>query len=86
MPPELDNYWNQLVYRGGCDENDVAITNELSYLFLDVYDKMGIFNPKVQLKTAKTPPKSFTLKALDMIRRGHNSLVFVCDETIRRRW
>ncbi len=79
----IDNYWNQPVYLGGCDENDQAITNELSYLFLDVYDKMGIFNPKVQLKISKTTPKEFTLKALDMIRRGHNSLVFVCDETIR---
>ena len=79
----IDNYWNQPVYLGGCDENDQAITNELSYLFLDVYDKMGIFNPKVQLKISKTTPKEFTLKALDMVRRGHNSLVFVCDETIR---
>ena len=79
----IDNYWNQPVYLGGCDENNVAITNELSYLFLDVYDKMGIFNPKVQLKISKTTPKDFTLKALDMIRRGHNSIVFVCDDTIR---
>ena len=80
----IDNYWNQPVYLGGCDENDKAITNELSYLFLDVYDKMGIFNPKVQLKISKTTPKDFALKALDMIRRGHNSIVFVGDETMRR--
>ena len=79
----IDNYWNQPVYLGGCDENDIAITNELSYLFLDVYDKMGIFNPKIQLKISKSTPKKFTLKALDMVRRGHNSIVFVCDETIR---
>ena len=25
----IDNYWNQPVYLGGCDENDIAITNEL---------------------------------------------------------
>ena len=80
----IDNYWGQPVYLGGCDENNVAITNELSYLFLDVYDKMGIFNPKLQLKISKTTPKAFTLKALDMVRRGHNSIVFVCDETIRK--
>ncbi|MBQ7293274.1 MAG: hypothetical protein IJW79_06000 [Clostridia bacterium] len=80
----IDNYWNQPVYLGGCDENDVAITNELSYLFLDVYDKMEIFNPKIQLKISKTTPKDFVLKALDMIRRGHNSIVLVCDETIRK--
>ena len=80
----IDNYWNQPVYLGGCDENDNAITNELSYLFLDVYDKMEIFNPKVQLKISKTTPKEFTLKALDMVRRGHNSIVFVGDETMRK--
>ena len=79
----IDNYWNQPVYLGGCDENEAAITNELSYLFLDVYDKMGIFNPKIQLKISKSTPKEFTLKALDMVRRGHNSIVFVCDETMR---
>ena len=79
----IDNYWNQPVYLGGCDENDIAITNELSYLFLDVYDKMGIFNPKIQLKISKSTPKEFTLKALDMVRRGHSSIVFVCDETMR---
>lgn len=80
----IDNYWNQPVYLGGCDENDKAITNELSYVFLDVYDKMGIFNPKIQLKISKTTPKDFVLKALDMIRRGHNSIVLVCDETMRK--
>ena len=51
--------------------------NELSYEFLEVYDKMNIYNPKVQIKVAESTPKDFLLKALDMIRRGNNSLVFV---------
>ena len=58
--------------------------NELSYLFLDVYDQMGIYNPKVQLKIADSTPKAFVCKALDMVRRGHNSSVFVSDATIRK--
>lgn len=79
----IGNYWNQPVFLGGCKEDETTEINELSYLFLDVYDKMGIYNPKVQIKVADSTPKSFLLKALDMIRRGNNSIVFVSDATIR---
>ena len=80
----IGNYWGQPVYLGGEKENGDTQINELSYLFLDVYDKMGIYNPKIQLKVSKSTPKSFILKALDMIRRGRNSIVFVNDATIRK--
>ena len=80
----IGNYWNQPVYLGGCKADESTEINELSYIFLDVYDKMGIYNPKVQIKLAESTPKDFVLKALDMIRRGNNSLVFVCDERIRK--
>lgn len=79
----IDNYWNQPVFLGGCKENEETEINLLSYTFLDVYDKMGIFNPKIQIKVADSTPKDFLLKGLDMIRRGNNSIVFVSDKTIR---
>ena len=80
----IGNYWGQPVYLGGCKEDESTQINELSYLFLDVYDKMGIYNPKIQIKIADSTPKAFILKALDMIRRGNNSIVFVGDATIRK--
>ncbi len=80
----IGNYWNQPVFLGGCKENEETEINELSYLFLDVYDKMKIYNPKIQIKLADSTPKDFTLKALDMIRRGNNCIVFVSDSTIRK--
>ncbi len=80
----IGNYWNQPVFLGGCKEDESTEINELSYLFLDVYDKMKIYNPKVQIKVADSTPKEFILKALDMIRRGNNSIVFVSDATIRK--
>ena len=80
----IGNYWGQPVYLGGCKEDESTQINELSYLFLDVYDKMGIYNPKIQIKIADSTPKAFILKALDMIRRGNNSIVFVSDATIRK--
>lgn len=80
----IGNYWNQPVYLGGCKADESTQINELSYIFLDVYDKMGIYNPKVQIKVAQSTPKDFILKALDMIRRGRNSIVFVSDATMRK--
>ena len=74
---------NNPVYLGGDNEDGSTIINELSYVFLDVFDKMGIYNPKIQIKVNGNTPKSFLLKALDMIRRGHNSIVFVSDATMR---
>ena len=80
----ISNYWNQPVYLGGTKADGTTEINELSYIFLDVYDKMGIYTPKVQLKFSQNTPKDITYKMLDMIRRGHNSLVFVCENTIRK--
>lgn len=79
----IGNYWGQPVYLGGCTADESTVINELSYVFLDVYDKMGIYNPKLQIKVADSTPKAFLQKALDMIRRGNNSIVFVSDATIR---
>ena len=79
----IDNYWGQPVYLGGTKEDGTSEINPLSYIFLDVYDRMGIYNPKIQLKISdKSTPKEFILKALDMIRRGNNSIVIVNDETV----
>ncbi len=80
----IGNYWGQPVYLGGENADGSTLINELSYVFLDTYDQMGIYNPKIQIKIANSTPKKFVLKALDMIRRGRNSIVFVSDATIRK--
>ena len=80
----IGNYWNQPVYFGGENADGSTVINALSYLFLDVYDEMEIFNPKIQIKVAESTPRAYLEKALDMIRRGHNCIVFVSDATIRR--
>ena len=46
----IDNYWNQPVYLGGENSDGSTVINELSYLFLDVYDKLNIYSPKIQIK------------------------------------
>jgi len=80
----IGNYWNQPVFLGGCREDESTEINALSYLFLDVYDQMNIYSPKIQIKLAESTPREFVCRALDMIRRGRNSIVFVSDATIRK--
>ncbi len=80
----IDNYWGQPIFIGGTKEDGSSLVNDLSFIFLDVYDKMCIHNPKVQIKIGQNTPKEFVLKALDMIRRGNNSIVFVSDELIQK--
>ncbi len=80
----IGNYWNQPVYLGGENADGSTVINALSYAFLDVYDKMGLYSPKIQIKISPSTPKEFVCRALDMIRRGHNSIVFLCDTTIRK--
>lgn len=80
----IGNYWNQPVYLGGENADGSTVINELSWMFLDVYDRMNILNPKIQIKVADSVPKEFLMKALDMVRRGHNSIVFVSDASMRK--
>ena len=75
----IGNYWGQPFYLGGTKKNGETKYNELSYLVLDVYDEIGIYNPKIQLKINENTPEKLLDKACDMIRRGHNSIVFCCE-------
>ena len=75
----IGNYWGQPFYMGGTNADGSSKYNELSALILDVYDELGIYNPKIQIKVNTNTPDSILFKVFDMIRRGHNSLVFCCE-------
>lgn len=77
----IDNYWGQPLYLGGTNLDGSTKVNDLSYLILDVYDQLGIYCPKIQIKVSKATPREFLLKALEMIRHGVSSIVF-CNEDI----
>lgn len=69
---------------GGTNADGSSAINELSFLFLDEYDSMGIYDPKIHIKVNLNTPDSFLDKALDMVRRNHNSIVFIGEPCIRR--
>ena len=77
----IGNYWGQPLYLGGTQKDGKTKVNELSYMILDVYERLGIYNPKIQIKVSNSTPKDFVRMALKMIRSGKNSIVF-CNEDI----
>jgi len=77
----MGNYWGQPFYLGGTNPDGTTAVNELSTVILDIYDTLGIYNPKIQIKVNKLTPKDFISKALDMIIGGSTSIVF-CNEDI----
>ncbi len=76
----IGNYWGQPVYFGGTKADETSAVNDVTYELLDIYDQLGIFNPKIHIKYSAASPERYLTKALDMIRRGHSSIVFVSED------
>ncbi len=75
----IGNYWGQPFYMGGTNADGSTKYNALSIDILDVYDEIGIYNPKIQLKVNANTPDSILMKVFDMIRRGQSCFVFCCE-------
>lgn len=75
----IGNYWGQPFYMGGTNADGSTKYNELSYIILDVYDELGIYNPKIQIKVNENTPDKLLFKVFDMIRRGKNCFACCCE-------
>lgn len=80
----IGNYWGQPVYLGGTNLDGTSKVSDITRMILDVYDKIGIYNPKLQIKVNKNTPNDFLKKALEMIKGGNSSIVFINEEIIVR--
>ena len=67
---------------GGADENGNTYANELTWLILNTYDELNIFDPKIHFRYHKGMDDALMLKVLDMIRRGNSSICILNDEVI----
>lgn len=65
---------------GAADENYAP--NALSYVFLDEYGKLGIYDPKIHIRYNRFTPDKLLKLVFENIRRGHNSYVFLNDDVI----
>ncbi|MBQ9775365.1 MAG: hypothetical protein IJW17_04935 [Lentisphaeria bacterium] len=76
--------WGHPFYMGGTLPDGSSAFNELSTLLLDEYGKLGIYDPKIQIKLAPNTPQKYIDQALNLIRTGRNSIVFVGEPCIER--
>lgn len=67
---------------GGTDCSGNSLTNRLSYLILNAYTNAGTNNTKFHLLCSENTPDDIISNALDAVRKGNNSIVFMSDEKI----
>ena len=66
----------------GTDAEGKELTNELSYLILDIYGKAETKNTKFHILCSEKTPRDLIEKAFRLIRNGSNSIVFMSDEKV----
>ena len=64
---------------GGTDENGKCLINDLSYIWLDMYEKARTTNTKLHILCSENTPEDIIRKAFRYIREGNNSIVFMSD-------
>ena len=74
----------QPVSFGGYDREDHSLINDLSFIMLEAYDESRLVNPKLIIKVMPNTPDAFLKKALDMIRHGVSTIVFINEELAYR--
>lgn len=80
----IGNYWGQPMYIGGSEEDGSTRFSDTTLKILDIYDELGIYNPKIHVKYTSRTPEKYLRKICGMIRRGHSSFVFVCEDNVLR--
>ncbi len=75
----IGNYWGQPLYLGGTNKDGSTRYNDLSRDILEIYDELGIYNPKVQLKLNTNTPEDILYKSLNMVRRNRGTFVYCCE-------
>ena len=71
--------FNQPFYLGGLLPDGTDAVTDLSWLILETYDELDIFDPKIHIRVHPHSPDLFLKRALDCIRRGNSSIVFIND-------
>ncbi len=74
----MGNYWGQPFYLCGTDFDNETDISDLTIDILEVYEELGLYNPKIQIKTDYDTNPKIIRKVLELIRAGQTSFVFCC--------
>ena len=71
---------NQALTIGGCDIYGRDATNELTYLMLEVTNRLRLRQPNVHVRVSKKTPEEFLVKLAEVIASGCNAVALFNDE------
>jgi formate C-acetyltransferase len=66
----------------GSDENADDTSNELSHILVDIYGEAQTYNTKFHILCSEKTPAKLIERAMDYVRNGNNSIVFMSDGKI----
>ncbi len=71
---------NQALTIGGCDIYGRDATNDLTYMMLDVTDRLRLRQPNVHVRVSKRTPDEFMSRLAEVIASGCNALAVFHDD------
>ena len=69
---------------GGVYADGTDAVNRMTWMFLEVYEELNIIDPKILIRINKNTDTRFLRKCAELIRKGSNGIVLICDETVMR--
>jgi pyruvate formate-lyase/glycerol dehydratase family glycyl radical enzyme len=69
----INSSFGQLMTLSGCGQNGEDLTNELTWLALEVIDDMNLFEPKPNVRIHRNTPQDFLLRVAEMVAKAQGS-------------
>lgn len=69
----INSSFGQLVTLSGCGPNGEDLTNDLTWLALEVIEEMNMFEPKPNIRLHKNTPQDFLLRVAEIVSRAQGS-------------
>ncbi len=81
---EVYEEWPETIMLGGSDPEGEPVCNELTRLFIEAVETVGLVNPNVGLCYCEETPEDLLLKCVEKISRGLSHPAIFNDRVIRR--
>lgn len=69
----INSSFGQLMTLSGCGPNGEDLTNDLTWLALEVIDEMNLLEPKPNVRLHKNTPQDFLLRISEMVAKAQGS-------------
>ncbi len=64
---------------GETSDGKGEVTNEISYMIVEVFDELEIHSPKIHVRVSDKTPESFIKRVLECVRKGNSSFLIMND-------